>query len=252
MYTERLSKQGTILFSVSWLPAVVHQENETLVDDAAADVPSSPVATAIAPPPSAVPPPLPRLSIGPLSLTAAAAPPSPLPPPPPIEVRITPCETSEGSRMVIMAPLALLWAPVAGTLGALTLGAFAIVETPSALSVTLVGVWRARRFGPIGKGVAWALAVVAALVMIPVCVLIGAAVGLTYGTAVGGQFLAADGSPDFLSVPVAPPAQSHPGAPHACPSQRVAPEGSHRWPSSHGRSTGSAQRSMARSAAAQR
>ena len=99
-----------------------------------------------------------------------------------------------------MAPLVVVW--TVGTTWLLTLAFFAhaVLCTPDALVAALHALLLLRRFGPLGKVLLAALAALLAVVAIPLATAAGALVGALYGGFVGGRYLCAGGSPDFVSA----------------------------------------------------
>ena len=213
-YVQKLSTQGMVLFSLGWQPS-------TSTPDPSSPPPPSLPSTALPPlPPAAAAappqPPTPTLTPTPPMLDMVPSPvdrarvslgvpplPQPLPQPPPVDVELPSYARDSAGRSLLMAPLALCWAPVAAQLLALAFTAFAIVDTPAALGTVFLAIWRARRFGPIAKLLLWALALTLAALMIPLAALFGAAIGLTHGAYVGIHYLQSEGqSSDFLTAPV--------------------------------------------------
>ena len=142
-------------------------------------------------------------------LGGAAPPAAPATPPPPPRTskpahptRLLELPPVPILRFVLMAPLVVVW--TVGTTWLLTLAFFAhaVLCTPDALVAALHALLLLRRFGPLGKVLLAALAALLAVVAIPLATAAGALVGALYGGFVGGRYLCAGGSPDFVSAPL--------------------------------------------------
>lgn len=202
-YNQPLPTQGRLVFSVKWeasdAAAAAAAANAAakltaqpaLVLPAAAPVPT---ALPLSPPPAAPPAP------------DAVSPPEAREPPSRshrVAHKLLPYTDMPMCTNLLMWPLALAWAPIAGVLLMLAFTAFAIHDTPPTLAVAVEALVHSRRFGPIGKVLTGIICLVIAIAMVPIAALIGLGTGIVHGGLAGGRYMNGEGSADFVTAPVA-------------------------------------------------